>query len=71
MKMVFNVRSVSLSVKRQVHEKVLVAMVPYGAETRGMKKVERRYIHVMEMKCIQSMCGVTRLDCWKGARWRR
>ena len=36
-KMMFNVRSVSLGVKREVHGRVVVPTVTYGTETCGMR----------------------------------
>ncbi len=34
----------------------------YGAETWNMGRAERKRLNVMEMNCLRSMCGVTRMD---------
>ena len=41
------------------------AIVPtplYGAEAWGMRSVERRTANVLEMKCLRSLVGVSRMD---------
>ena len=48
----FNIRSVSLGVKREYYERVVVSTVTYETESWGMHEVpERRKLDVMEMKC--------------------
>ena len=37
-------------------------IVMYGSESWGMKVKERDKLDVAEMKCLRSMCGVTRMD---------
>ncbi len=49
-------------------------MVPtalYGAETRNMGAAERKRLNVMEMRCLRSMCGVTRMDRVRNEEVRR
>ena len=36
-----------------------------------MKMVERQKLGVVEMKCLQGMCGVTRMDRWRNQGMRR
>ena len=36
--------------------------VTYGSELWGMKESERQKLNVFEMRCLRSMCGVTRWD---------
>ena len=55
-------RSLGMNVKRALYEKVVVPTVLYGSELWGLKKTERNKLNVFEMKCLRSMCGVTRLD---------
>ena len=35
--------------------------VTFAAEILGMRMEERQYLHIMEMKCLRSMNGVTRV----------
>ena len=62
MKRVWSERSVSMRVKRELYERIVVPTVMYGSETWGMNVVERNKLDVAEMKCMRSMCGVTRWD---------
>ena len=57
-----------MSIKRALYEKVIVPTVMYGSELWGMKKDERKKLNVLEMKCLRSMCGVSRLDLGLGMR---
>ena len=41
---------------------VIVPKVLYGAEAWGMKSAERRKVNVLEMKCLRSLVGVSRMD---------
>jgi len=59
---VFNNRKVGLNVKKCVYERVIVPTVLYGAETWGLREIERKKLNVFEMKCLRSMIGVTRRD---------
>ena len=34
----------------------------YGAESWGMRNAERRKVNVLEMKCLRSLVGVSRMD---------
>ena len=55
-------RGLGMNVKRVLYEKVIVPTVTYGSELWGMKERERRKLNVFEMRCLRSMCGVSRLD---------
>ena len=41
---------------------VIVPTALYGAEARGMRSAERRKVNVLEMKCLRSLVGVSRMD---------
>ena len=41
---------------------MIVPTVMYGSEAWGLRVEERRKLDVMEMRCLRSMCGVTRMD---------
>ena len=55
-------RGLGMDVKRALYEKVIVPTVTYGSELWGMKERERQKLNVFEMRCLRSMCGVSRLD---------
>ena len=62
MKRVWSGRSVTVRVKRELYERVVVPTVMYGSESWGLKVEEREKLDVAEMKCLRSICGVTRMD---------
>ena len=71
MKAVFKVRQLGMNVKRRLYEGVIVPMALYGAETWGMKKAQKKKLNVLEMKCLRSMLGVTRMDRVRNEEVRR
>ncbi len=58
----FKCKSLDMSARRRLYEGVVVPTVLYGAETWSMGAAERKRLNVMEMRCLRSMCGVTRMD---------
>ena len=62
MKMRFTVRIVSSGVKRKLYEILVVPTKAYGLETWDMRVDEKHKVDIMEMKSLQSMCGMTRMD---------
>ena len=40
----------------------IVPAAVYGVEAWGMRSAERRKVDVLEMKCLRSLAGVSRLD---------
>ena len=60
MKSMWSCRSVSLNVKKELYERIVVPTVMYGSETWGMRREERNKLDVSEMQCLRSRCGVTR-----------
>ena len=71
MRRVFNCRSLGMSVKRRLYEGVAVPTALYGSETWNMGVAERRRLNVLEMRCLRSMCGVTRMDRVRNVEVRR
>ena len=71
MKVMLNVQSESLGVKRILHVRVVVATVMFGAETSDFRIEERHKLNVIQMKSFRSMCGVTRTERWKNEGVRR
>ena len=45
-----------------LYEGVIVPMALYGAEACGVRSAERRKVNVLEMKCLRSLVGVSRMD---------
>ena len=48
--------------KKCLYEGVIVPTAFYGAEAWGMRNAERRKVNVLEMKCLRSFVGVSRMD---------
>ena len=44
------------------YDGVIVPTALCGAEAYGMRSVERRKVNVLEMKCLRSLVGVSRMD---------
>ena len=45
-----------------LYEGVIGSTSLYGPEAWGMSSAERRKVNVLEMKCLRSLVGVSRLD---------
>ena len=70
MKIMFYVRSVSLGVMCKLYEKQVFSRVTYGVGTWDSMLDERHRLDVMDFKCFLSVCGVTRMDCWRNEEVR-
>ena len=57
--------------KKCLHEGVIVPTALYGADAWGMRSDERRKVNVLEMKCLRSLVGVSRLHKVKNEGVRR
>ena len=55
-------RGLGTKAKKCLYEGVIVPTALYGAEAEGFKSVERRKVNVLEMKCLRSLVGVSRMD---------
>ena len=62
LKCVLSNRGLGIKAKKCLHERVIVPMALYGAEAWGMRSAERRKVNVLEMKCLRSLVGVSRMD---------
>ena len=51
-----------IKAKKCLYEGVIVPTALYGAESSGMRSAERRKLNVLEMKCLISLVGVSRMD---------
>ena len=64
LKSVLSNRGLRIKAKQCLYEGLII-IVPtalYGAEVWGMRSAERRKVNVLEMKCLRSLVGVSRLD---------
>ena len=71
MKKVWKNRDLGIGVKRGLYESVVVPTPLYAAETWGMKTADRQRLDVQKMRCVRSMCGVTRWDRLRNEEVRR
>ena len=55
-------RGLRIKAKKCLYEGVIVPTALYGAEAWGMRSAERRKVNVLEMKCLRSLVGVSRMD---------
>ena len=62
LKSVLDNRGLGINAKKCLYEGVTVPTALYGAEAWGMRIVERRKVNVLEMKCLRSLVGVSRMD---------
>ena len=46
-------------------------IIVYGAEAWGMRIAERRNVNVLEMKCLRSLVGLSRMDRVRNEEVRR
>ena len=51
-----------IKAKKCLYEGVIVPTALYGAEAWGMRSAERRKVNFLEMKCLRSIVGVSRMD---------
>ena len=62
LKSVLSNRGLGLKAKKGLYEGAIVPTALYGAEAWGMRSAERRKVNVVEMKCLRSLVGVSRMD---------
>ena len=62
LKSVLNNRGLAINAKKCLYEEVLAPPTLYGAMAKGMRRAERRKVNVLEMKCLRSLVGVSRMD---------
>ena len=54
-----------------LYEGEIVPTALYGAEAWGMRSAERKKVNVLEMKCLRSLIGVSRMDRVRNEEVRR
>ena len=62
LKSVLSNKGLVIKAKKCLYEGVIVPMALYGAEAWGMRSAKRRNVNVLEMKCLRSLVGVSRMD---------
>ena len=62
LKSVLSNRGLRIKAKKCPYEGVIVSTALYGAEAWGMRSAERRKVNVLEMKCLRSLVGMSRMD---------
>ena len=62
LKSVLSNRGLGIKAKKCLYEGVIVPTTLYGAEACDMRSTERRKVNVLEMKCLRSLFGVSRMD---------
>ena len=60
LKSVLSNKGLGIKAKKCLYEGVIVPTAL--AETWGMRSAERRKVKVLEMKCLRSLVGVSRMD---------
>ena len=64
-------RGLGIKARKCLYEGVIVPTAFYGAETWGMRSAERSKMNVLEMKCLRSLVGVSRMDRVRNEEVRR
>ena len=57
--------------KKCLYEGVIVLTALYGAEAWGVKSASRRKVNILEMKCLRSLVGVSRMHRVRNEEVRR
>ena len=60
-----------MNAKKCLYEGVIAPMALHGAEAWGMRSAERRKLNVLEMKCLRSLVGVSRMGRVRNEEVRR
>ena len=71
LKSVLSNRGLGIKAKKCLYEGIIVPTALYGAGVCGMRSAERRKVNVLEMKCLRSLVGVTRMDRFWNEEVRR
>ena len=55
-------RGLEIKDKKCLYEGVIVQTAVYRADAWGMRSAERRKVNALEMKCLRSLVGVSRMN---------
>ena len=64
-------RGFGIKAMKCLYEGVVVPTTLYGADAWGMRSAERKKVNVLEMKCLRSVVGVSRMDRVRNEEVRR
>ena len=64
-------RGMGIKAKQCLYEGVIVPTALYGAVVWSMRSAERRKVNGLEMKCLRSLVGVSRMDRVRNEEVRR
>ena len=62
LKSVLSNRGLGTKANKCLYEGVIVPTTLYGAETWGMRSAETKKANVLEMKCLRSLVGMSRME---------
>ena len=62
LKSVLSNRGLGIKAKKCPYEGVIVPTALYGEEAWGMRSAGKRKVNVLEMKCLKTFVGVSRMD---------
>ena len=66
LKSVLSNRGLGIKAKKCLYEGAIVPTALHRAEAWGMRSAERRKVNVLDLKCLRSLVGVSRMDrVWK------
>ena len=71
LKSVLSNRGLMIKAKKCLYEGVIVPTALYGAEAWGIRNADRRKLNILEMKCLRSLVGVSRMDRARNEEVRR
>ena len=71
LKSVLSSRGLGIKAKKCLYEGVIVPTALHGAEAWGMRSAEKRKVNVLEMKCLGSLVGASRMDRVRNEEVRR
>ena len=71
LKSVLSNKGLGIKAKKSLYEGVIVPTASHGAEAWGMRSAERRKVSVLEMMCVRSLVGVSRMDRGRHEEVRR
>ena len=71
LKSVLSNRGLGIKAKKCLYEGVIKPTALYGAEAWDMRSAERMKVNVLEMKCLRSLVGVSRMDRVRNEEVRR
>ena len=68
---VLSYTGLGIKAKKCLYEGVIVPTALNGEEAWGMRSAERRKVNVLEMKCLRSLVGVSRMLSVRNEEMRR